>query len=493
MDADFMMELEELLQNGEFEEAINKFDELDDDDMTPELYITLAHALSQCSRFREALFYLDKIRDSIDEDDFSYHLELAGAYYGLHHYRSALRETKNCLQIEDDFVDPWILLALIYQETGQDELFEEASSKAKELDEEAWGNVFGDRLDELEMYDIPDMDIISRHIVRNFGHFKDFFPVREKNGEVRPHPINIAMIPPDRGRDYYTLVSVGIGAYRGIETDENGDEHIHRVELCAFLPGHLSEEQVINDYQWVGRVLRQFGEMVQHERSWFGYGHSVSYGETFDESVGFNGIVFDTISPDDNFSDTFTLSNGESVQFLQILPVYEEEMVYKIDKGHNALFNKLRSMYYERYSGDDFGNILRVPSFLTGIDIIEPDRINTCLDKTAKRRLIPQSSIEDILDWEGADGCFATDRITVDGCKVGIMYREKPVEGQPDSGWRFLAGDEDEAYMNDTGKMDIYSLNTIANYDIDIIEYLEYPVGTVLRRTKGGEFRPARR
>ena len=34
------------------------------------------------------------------------------------------------------------------------------------------------------------------------------------------------------------------------------------------------------------------------------------------------------------------------------------------------------------------------------------------------KRLLP--------DWEGADGCIATNRITVEGCKVGYCYREKP-------------------------------------------------------------------
>ena len=51
-------------------------------------------------------------------------------------------------------------------------------------------------------------------------------------------------------------------------------------------------------------------------------------------------------------------------------------------------------------------------------------------------------------DWKGADGCIATNRITVEGCKVGYCYREKP-DGDWDSGWRFTAGDESDEYMDD--------------------------------------------
>ena len=46
----------------------------------------------------------------------------------------------------------------------------------------------------------------------------------------------------------------------------------------------------------------------------------------------------------------------------------------------------------------------------------------------------------------GVGGCLATDRILVDGCPAGYMYRERPHDEQ-DSGWRFFAGDEDETYM----------------------------------------------
>ena len=45
-------------------------------------------------------------------------------------------------------------------------------------------------------------------------------------------------------------------------------------------------------------------------------------------------------------------------------------------------------------------------------------------------------------------GCFATNRITVDGKKVGYMYREEPDTSFPDSGWRFFAGDENDEYAN---------------------------------------------
>ena len=66
---------------------------------------------------------------------------------------------------------------------------------------------------------------------------------------------------------------------------------------------------------------------------------------------------------------------------------------------------------------------------------------------------------------ESRMGCIATDRITVDGLRVGFCYREKTDGTRPDSGWRFFSGDESDAYLDDPDNSAVFALNTIANYD----------------------------
>ena len=90
-------------------------------------------------------------------------------------------------------------------------------------------------------------------------------------------------------------------------------------------------------------------------------------------------------------------------------------------------------------------------------------------------------------DWEEASGCIATNRITVEGCKVGYCYREKP-DGDWDSGWRFTAGDESDEYMDDPNNAGIYGLNTICNDDPDIIPLLNTPAPCAFERDENGVF-----
>lgn len=100
--------------------------------------------------------------------------------------------------------------------------------------------------------------------------------------------------------------------------------------------------------------------------------------------------------------------------------------------------------------------------------------------KKEKEYLLGASDIRPLLATKM--GCIATDRITVEGRKVGFFYREEPSEGLPDTGWRFFAGDESDEYLDDPDNSNVFCLNTIANYDRDIIPYLDSEIGSAYYR-----------
>lgn len=85
-------------------------------------------------------------------------------------------------------------------------------------------------------------------------------------------------------------------------------------------------------------------------------------------------------------------------------------------------------------------------------------------------------------------GCLVSDRISMDDCKIGYMVRTKPSEGNPDSGWQFFYGDEEPDYLNDVNHVQVFSLNTICNYDPEIIPLLESPIGSEYLRDEDGKF-----
>ncbi len=88
----------------------------------------------------------------------------------------------------------------------------------------------------------------------------------------------------------------------------------------------------------------------------------------------------------------------------------------------------------------------------------------------------------------GHGGCIATDKITVQGLKVGFMYRQE-ANNPDDSGWCFTSGVESQEYMDNPAHHEIYDVNTIANYDPEIIPLLDSPIGSAFERDrKTGKF-----
>lgn len=84
----------------------------------------------------------------------------------------------------------------------------------------------------------------------------------------------------------------------------------------------------------------------------------------------------------------------------------------------------------------------------------------------------------------GHGAAFASDHITVGGLPVQVMYREPP-DGPQDSGWRFLSGHETDEDLDDPGKLGIYDVNTIANYDPRVVPFLDLPCGSAVEHEDG--------
>lgn len=99
------------------------------------------------------------------------------------------------------------------------------------------------------------------------------------------------------------------------------------------------------------------------------------------------------------------------------------------------------------------------------------------------------AEITKLTDFAG--GCLASNRITVDGQPVGYAYREQPdANFTGDSGWRFLAGDEDDAYLANPDNFHIFEVNTICNYDPTLLDIINSEIDTSFRKSPSGQLLP---
>lgn len=82
---------------------------------------------------------------------------------------------------------------------------------------------------------------------------------------------------------------------------------------------------------------------------------------------------------------------------------------------------------------------------------------------------------------------YLSKKILEEGWKIGYMRRDKPVN-ENDSGWSFLAGNEDNEYYNDYKNIALVSVQEVYQLDPDIWNYIDNPVGTELIRISSNEF-----
>ncbi|TFW28878.1 immunity protein Imm33 domain-containing protein [Massilia horti] len=85
--------------------------------------------------------------------------------------------------------------------------------------------------------------------------------------------------------------------------------------------------------------------------------------------------------------------------------------------------------------------------------------------------------------------CFVTRKVLYDGEKAGYIYREEPEEDD-DSGWRIMAGNESDQYLDDQENVLYVSLGAVLNQDDSFAHLLGSAPGVAFQRDlKTGEFK----
>jgi hypothetical protein len=84
--------------------------------------------------------------------------------------------------------------------------------------------------------------------------------------------------------------------------------------------------------------------------------------------------------------------------------------------------------------------------------------------------------------------CVVSDKVSVEGLQIGYMYREHP-NSDVDSGWRFFSGLEEQDYVDNPDNLMLFDINTIANHDPAIIDYLKSPFGSEYERMENNKFK----
>ena len=325
--------------NDENEKIIAAVMALPETSVDDEILSWLAQAYIDKGEFKRAIAVLESLHARMENDykwQFMMGLALLRASDDDECYddddlrRNILERAKVCfargmnMNPPDDVLD------------SADRFMEEVEGQLEELN----GPADDDFDDDIEAYEDDELDVIEEHIKEYYGEFPTVFH------EITSRDIvcDIACIPPTEERNYFTLVTMGMGAHvmnipDSLPADENG-----RAELLICLPPDWKLGESGEEWFWPISLLKDLAKLPINSNSWLGWGHSVDHRNYLSSTTKFCAslLLYPEGVPEE--AESCVLPNGDRVNFFEVIPMYREEMNFKINNNTKALLERMKNV-----------------------------------------------------------------------------------------------------------------------------------------------------
>ncbi len=208
--------------------------------------------------------------------------------------------------------------------------------------------------EELEMYEEEEIDAIEDHIKEYFGEFPT---VLHETVSEDIH-VDVCVIPPTKERNYFTMVTMGMGAH-AMNIPEGLGKDKERAELVICLPPDWKVGEDSEKWFWPVGVIKSLTHLPINCDTWLGWGHTIDNQSPYYDETELCGSLLVFPEGVEEGAEKCELPNGNIVNFFQVIPLYREEMHFKIDNDTTELLQKLQNV-----AGH----------------IVDPNRPNSCED-----------------------------------------------------------------------------------------------------------------
>ena len=188
--------------------------------------------------------------------------------------------------------------------------------------------------------DSDNIEAIAKHIEKHVGPPDQVF---HELVSTLVH-IDVHMVAPTPQRNFFTLVTSGMSD-KPMTVPEDAEEFRY-AELAICLPPtwKLDEESFkVEVNYWPVRWLKTLARFPHEFDTWLGMGHTIPTGdppEPYADNTKLCCMMLLTNSLVEDDFDTLELSD-RIVHFWTLVPLYREEMEYKLKHGVEALVEKL--------------------------------------------------------------------------------------------------------------------------------------------------------
>lgn len=209
----------------------------------------------------------------------------------------------------------------------------------------------------LELYSDTEKKALEQYIGTHIGGFDAVFHESVSEGVH----LDIALIPPSESRDYYSLVTMGMGAHKMRIPNPLENNDLEYAELVINLPKYWYVESRDEHWFWPLRWMRILARLPLEFQTWLGYGHTIPNTEgTFADDTNLNSLMLVHAQNPVGEPLIAELPSGKKINFYTVITLYDEEMHFKLEHDAFSLVSRL-----ER-AGVNYPYI------------VDKDRINAC-------------------------------------------------------------------------------------------------------------------
>jgi hypothetical protein len=188
---------------------------------------------------------------------------------------------------------------------------------------------------------------LERHIAGHIGPVEEVF--HEPYSDVVE--IEVLRIEPTEERPYHVLMTCGM-AQRAMSVPLGCADNAY-AELTLALPAEWSfdDADIDGDGGWPIRLLRELARFPHENGTWLGALHTVPYGdgsETYALDTYLCGCILETPTHLPEAFRHLELSDGRSLQILQVTPLYIEELDYNLALGADTLMARFDELDFDR-------------------------------------------------------------------------------------------------------------------------------------------------
>jgi hypothetical protein len=158
--------------------------------------------------------------------------------------------------------------------------------------------------------------------------------------------IDVYFIKPENS-SFNILLTSGMSLLKmNVSEEAETPEELEFAELMMLIPKSIEFEQVYsgeNKNDWIISILKRTAKFPHFYDTWIGIGHTIQAEEDLTPYGADTEFVGALILPSVTFGNDFTVinKNGRKINIYNVLPLYKNEMEFKIENGYNKLLDLL--------------------------------------------------------------------------------------------------------------------------------------------------------